>query len=189
MKKIFVFLFILANANTVFAQEYLDKVAKKACDCIEKNPPGAKPDLVKMQAGVCLIQAFTNEDRERLKSETGLSFDQNGEKIGETLGMHMATQCPATLVKMSTVANDSTGSVAGVVTLVENEPFVVFSVKDRNGRTDKYIWLHPLVSTIDLPSNYRSLVGKNVELKFENKDIFDPKIGEYRRFRILTGIK
>lgn len=44
-------------------------------------------------------------------------------------------------------------------------------------------------STIDLPSNYQSLLGKSTTITYESKDIFDPKIGEYRRFKVMTQIK
>jgi hypothetical protein len=41
---------------------------------------------------------------------------------------------------------------------------------------------------VDLPNTYASLAGKPVEVKYEIKDVFDPKVGDYRQLRVLTEL-
>ena len=136
MKKILFSLFLLGNVSTCFSQEYLDQIAKKSCECVERISATTKSETLSAEFGVCIIQSFTNDDKEKFQKDFGLSFKnilKDGEKIGSIIGTNMATQCPSTLVKLTATAKENTGKVAGVVTKIETDFFVVFSIKENNG--------------------------------------------------------
>ena len=61
--------------------------------------------------------------------------------------------------------------------------------RDNQGKVIKLYWVDPVESEQDLPNTYSNLIGKSVEVKYKNKDMFDPKIGEYRQFKVISKIK
>ncbi|MCH8619256.1 hypothetical protein [Undibacterium sp. TS12] len=192
MKKIFLFLLLLANAASSFSQDFLDNVSRKACQCAEAIPADTAKDNLAPQFGICIINAFSPSEKEQFQKEFNLSLKdvvKDGEKIGSIVGTSMATQCPAVILRISSTAKSTTGSATGVVTKIENDFFVVFSMRERNGTTSKFIWINQFPSKTDLPNTYQSLLGKNVEFKYDSRSIFDPKIGEYRQYKVLTEVK
>lgn len=145
-----------------------------------------------MNLGLCLIQAFNADDKVRFQKDFGLnvnSLQTDGTKIGEKVGVAMAQQCPAVVVRMSSSVKEKHGTASGTITKIETDNFVIFSLKDKDGASSKYLWLDQIESKLDLPNTYPSLLGKNLTIKFEIQDIFDPKIGEYRRFKVVKGIQ
>jgi len=84
---------------------------------------------------------------------------------------------------------NTVGTVTGVITKIEQDFPVVFSLKDNQGKAIKLYWVDPVESEQDLPNTYSNLIGKTVEVKYKNKDMFDPKIGEYRQFKVISKIK
>jgi hypothetical protein len=194
MKNSLIFIFLLAAANTCFAEDFLDSVAKKTCTCLD-NVPAANlnQDNAKAQMGVCIIGATTPQDREQFKKDYALDFnqlDKNGTRIGEIIGVRVLTTCPASIQRVMSVDNKNTvGTVTGVITKIEQDFPVVFSLKDNQGKVIKLYWVDPVESEQDLPNTYSNLIGKTVEVKYKNKDMFDPKIGEYRQFKVISKIK
>ncbi|MFZ6873579.1 hypothetical protein ACO0LF_16095 [Undibacterium sp. Di27W] len=193
MKKLLSFFFLITCSLNSMAQDHVENVAKKTCECVEKIPQDLQKDGAYAQVAVCMFQSFNKQEKEFFQKEFNLSFTngKDGEKIGSILGASMMTQCPNVIMKMSTVLNKGvvSGTAAGVISKIDSDFFVMFSLRERNGVTSKFIWLNQIPSKIDLPNTYQSLLGKNVEFKYESRDIFDPKIGEYRQFKVLTDIK
>ncbi|MFZ6844990.1 hypothetical protein [Undibacterium sp. RuTC16W] len=193
MKKILSFCVLLFSLNTCFAEDYLDVVTSKSCACIDKIPSNADKRNLKMQMGFCMLEAFSKDDKDKFKKEFNLDFyqlDKNGEKIGTIVGMRMATQCPKTVMAMANADKQADSDMLnGTITKIEKDNFATFFLKDNEGKTTKLYWLGPVQTTMDLPTIYQTLVGKTVEVQYENKDIFDPKIGEYRQFKVITKLK
>jgi hypothetical protein len=76
----------------------------------------------------------------------------------------------------------------GNITKIDKDFFVVFSVKDEAGKTTKLYWLGFIEAGLDLVSGYEALAGKDVEVSFEYKEFFDPKVNEYRAFPVITNL-
>ena len=193
MKTLLLLIAMTIGNNAAIAQDYMVSAVKRTCGCVEKISPMMAQDRVNVQMGLCILQSFGSEDKEKFLKDFGLDFNnspRDGEKIGALVGTHMASQCPETLANVAMMTKAGSGGTArGVVTRVDTQGFVIFSIKEDNGNSSRFIWLHPFSSTMDLPNTYQGLVGKTVEVRFETKDIFDPKIGEYRPFKIITGLK
>lgn len=140
-----------------------------------------------------MLGSTTPQEREQFKKDFALDFnqlDKNGTRIGEIIGGRVLTTCPASIQRvMSTDSKNAVNIVTGVITRVEEDFFVVFSLKENQGRAMKLYWMDPLESEQDLPNTYSTLVGKTVEVKYKNRDMFDPKIGEYRQFKVISTIK
>lgn len=76
----------------------------------------------------------------------------------------------------------------GVITKIENENFVVFSLRDETGKVTKFYWLTFVEADVDLSANYQSFLDKNVEIGYVKKEFYDPKINEYRTFNVIFDI-
>lgn len=192
-KKHLLLIFSLATANTCFAEDFLDSVAKKTCTCLDNVPvANLSQDNSKAQMGVCIIGATSPQEREQFKKDYGLDFnqlDKNGTRIGEIIGVRVVTTCPASIQRVMLVDNkNAVSNVTGVITKIEQDFPVVFSLKDNQGKVIRLYWVDPVESEQDLPNTYGNLIGKTVEVSYKSKDMFDPKIGEYRQFKVISKL-
>jgi hypothetical protein len=198
MFKKIAFLVLLCSASSQsFAQEYMDKIAKRACECSETIIKNNNEKTRSMEMGFCILNAADAEDKKKFKKDFNLDFneiDKNGEKIGKLIGMKMAPVCPTTMMALanSQSGKDKTGNpvqvIFGEVIKIENDFFVSFVVRESNGNSNKLLWTSPIETSIDMANQYLSLQGKSLQFSFENQNIFDPKIGEYRPFKIIKKI-
>jgi len=185
---------VIAQSN---AQEYIDKIAKRACECSETIIKNNNEKTRNMEVGFCILNAADAEDKKRFKKDFNLDFneiDKNGEKIGKLIGMKMAPICPATMMALANTQTekDKTSNpvqvIVGEVIKIEKDFFVSFVVRESNGNSSKLLWTSPIETNIDMANQYLSLQGKTLQFSFENQNIFDPKIGEYRAFKIIKKI-
>ncbi len=177
-------------SNSTQAQAYLDVITEKSCSCLEKIPDTIKTEELHMKLGICMLEA-AGPYHKQLKSEYGIDLEKNddsGEKLGKMIGMKMATKCPTALLKLANRADEgdkTEKSVKGIITKIENEAFVVFSLKDEQGKITKFYWFTFIESSAELTSKYKDFVGKTVEITYSNQEFFDPKIEEYRAFSVI----
>jgi len=185
---------LMMSGTAMAQQNYLDEIAQRACTCVDKvQTNGLGENEITMQMGVCILQSVGPNDRDKIMNDYKININdpmKDGQRAGALIGARMAAICPATVVKLSTIAKEagSGGSVTGNIIKVDSDGFVTFSVKENAGNTQKYVWLFPTKGGLDLPSMYNSMTGKTVTLKYETKNIFDPRVGDYRQVRIITQI-
>ena len=191
---IFLLVTLVSISNNVFSQAYLDVITEKACKKKKKIPDTMKTDELHMKLGICMLDA-ANPYHKQLKAEYGIDLEKNddsGEKLGKIVGMKMATKCPTALLKLahrSEEDGNTEKTVRGVITKIESDPFVVFSVKDEQGKTVKFFWFTFIESSADLTSKYKDFIGKTVEITYSNQEFFDPKIEEYRAFSVIFKLE
>lgn len=197
LKKIALLALFCSASAPLFAQEYMDKIAKRACECSEATLKNNNEKTRTMEVGFCILNAADAEDKKRFKKEFNLDFneiDKNGEKIGKLIGMKMAPICPTTIMTLASAQDDKDKAsnavqvIAGEVIKIEKDFFVSFVVRESNGNSSKLLWTSPIETSIDMANQYLSLQGKSLQFSFENQNIFDPKIGEYRAFKIIRKI-
>lgn len=194
MKK-FIFLFLFVSTKAVFAQtNYMDEIVSESCDCIEHLSKDLDPETYTMQLGLCMLKA-SMPYKKQLKKEHNIDLDnilKDAERLGEVIGVQLALTCPDALLYATEQMGGTEellkdeSDINGIVTKVETEQFVVFTIKDENGKSAKYYWIYGIETEEDLVAIYKDLVGEKVSLSFESVDIFDPKIGEYRSCNIIT---
>jgi hypothetical protein len=186
---------LLGCATLCPAQEYMDSLAKASCECLGKIPEGVPAQELNARAGICLLQQLPPY-KDKLKTDFGVDLDnivKDGERIGQILGLRMATQCPTTVVKLGIISKADKAAVVentveGVISRIEKDFFVVFSLKDNSDKTIKLYWLSQVPSSIDLINNYESLLGKSIKVTYQPKEFFDPKVNDYRPFNLITKI-
>lgn len=197
MKHCLILLALFLNASVCLSQDYVDAVTTNACECAEKISDITPAKDASIQFGLCIIGAAAPHKSE-LKKDHGIDLNNVDKEDGERLGVLIATRmvqiCPKTLVKISNSSQTekkerAEHTVEGVVSKVEKDFFVVFSLRETSGKTTKLYWMTPIKSSMDLTNNYSSLVGKSLKVTYEAKDFFDPKIADYRQFNVILKIK
>lgn len=184
-----------------FSQKYLVKIAEESCVCLENISDTINPEQINMEMGMCIIEAAIPYKKQLLK-EHDIDMDQidvYGEKLGMLIGVKLASVCPNTLLRVTKLSKagieeepeeiDDIQIVNGTVTKIEDEHFVIFSLKDETNRVSKYYWLSGIESDIDITSNYLELLNKDIIIAYETIELFDPRIQVYRQFKVITEIK
>jgi hypothetical protein len=200
-KPLFLFLALCFTLSNAMAQEgeedYLDKIANKTCECIEKKSV-EKKTLNTMELGTCLLIS-ARDYKDQLKKDHGLDMNtltsEEGERLGELIGLRMAFVCPSTLALMSDITDDEddetnlrTMTSTGKITKVEEGSFIVFQLKNEQGKSEKFYWLTFVSSDYDLQNEYKNLKGKKVTVDYIEQELFDPRLNEYRKLNVLTDL-
>ncbi|HMT35317.1 MAG TPA: hypothetical protein PKC41_05640 [Chitinophagaceae bacterium] len=188
---LFVSLFVLSTQSK--AQTYMDLITEKSCSCLNNISDSIKTEELHLKLGVCMLET-AEPYKKQLKADYDIDLDRNddsGEKLGRIIGLKMATKCPTALMKMANRAEENEAqdkSASGVVTKIENDHFVILSIKDEQGKISKYYWLTFIQSNTELSTKYKSLIGKKVNVTYTSQDFFDPKLDEYRPIAILISL-
>lgn len=184
------------------AQDYMDKIVDESCKCLENIPDSLGKQEATMKMGLCMLAA-SEPYKKQLKKDHGIDFSKidrgDGEKLGRIVGMKLATVCPSALMKAvnrvnpelleDEAADAATLTLEGTVTQIETNTFVSFSVKDEDGKTVKFYWTKFVENDMDLINNYEDIQGKLVYIEYENQEMYDARLKEYRNFRVITAIE
>jgi len=199
-KTYFLILFMAFTYSISFGQseDYLDIIATKTCECVElKKSSEAEEQLSpKMQVGVCLFES-AKDYKKQLAKQYNLNLDDlagDAEKLGELIGNRMAFICPNTLLKFSMDMEDEKEELMifysnGEITDIKEDLFVVFNVKNEEGKNEKFYWLTFLTSEFDVQSSFEELKGKKVKIQYFEEELFDPRIREYRVFNNISSLE
>jgi hypothetical protein len=201
LKKTFLLLgtlFVLTFENqTLKAQDdVIDKIATETCDCVKDLDFNLPTDQLQMQFGLCILKVAQPYQKELKKS---YNIDLNnidgkyGEELGRLVGLKMVAVCPEYLVKLSGMEQNEDESNAtekvfrGKVISIDENQFVTFQVENQDGKTSKFIWLKFFPMSKDLESKYKKLVDKEVEVYYTEDEYYDPRIIEYKTFKIISN--
>jgi hypothetical protein len=196
MKNILLISFLVLTVSKGLAQDYITVITQKSCDCVAQVPDTLKTEEFNLRLGLCMIEA-SMPYKKQIKKDFDINLDKietEGAKLGRMLGVKMATVCPDALVKMTqrmkgqAPSSKAEQTATGTVTKIENDFFVVLSLKDESGKISKYYWLTFIESAADLTSSYSTLLGKTLHIGYEPREFFDPKLQEYRQFFVIKRI-
>lgn len=195
MKRFILVPIFLLFTSVNYGQTYMDELTTKVCDCVRKIEDTTDEESYTMAMGICMIESATPYKKE-LKKDYGIDFDNidaTGDKLGYQLGIKMAGKCPEVITrvsKLSKTKEETQQTIEGTIVKIDSEPFVVFNIKDKKGKTGKYYWMKFIkTEKIDLPTEYKNLIGKEVEIEYIEEEYFDPKIEQYRNFNIVQKMK
>lgn len=196
----------LTNFSAKAEEDYMNNIATECCKCLSNLSDTLDKEDIYLQLGLCMLKEAAPY-KKQIKKDYKIdidNFDQDGEKFGEILGIKMAFVCPDAFLRLSKSGiledaeevsdeymhsantNSKVTSVSGSIQKIEEECFVVFTLKDNTGKITKYYWLNFIDTGADLISNYKTLLGKSIEIFYMQKEFFDPKISEYRNYNIIT---
>lgn len=199
MKKILIISMFIFSGISCFSQNYLDKIAQKACENLQTIPDSLSIEKYTMELGTKMVQASLPYKLE-LKRDYKIDLDDFGKdeglRLGKLLGVHLVAICPKALIKLTQRTQDeklkteeNQKVISGIITSIDNNNFVIFSLKDEFDRVYKFYWMLFVKSDFDLTNDYNSLVGKALKITYDKKDFFDPKISDYRSYNVIVKME
>ena len=194
-----ILLFLNLPFLQVHAQQLIDKMAKHACACIEKEKmETSSEEEMTMKLGLCILDGLSilsDEERESLK----LDFQNQAamEKLGEEIGLRMVTHCPTTMMNIGLAmsgevtvekAENTVLSAEGIFQSLEiTGDFAHLLLKQENGQIQKFLWLGYFEGAERLTAP-ESLKGKKVRLSYASQSIYSPKLQEYIDRKVVRGL-
>lgn len=201
MKIKILILFLIFSTGIATSQKYMDEIVLKVCDCLSTMPEDMDPEKYNFELGICMINAAIPYKKQLLKDHKidMNKMDKYGAELGKLIGVKMATVCPQALMKLVEKTNEnksesknddkSDQTIQGQITAISDDKFVEFTIRDESGKTSKYLWLTLIESNTDLSAEYKNLINQFVQLSIISQEIFDPRIGEYRRFNVIRKLE
>jgi hypothetical protein len=198
MKLILLILFLFGLQN-IKAQGYLDTVTLKTCECVDQYDAASSQTNFQVYLGLCVINS-SQPFMKQLEKQKGIKADDMNEgvkKIGEMVGERMVVLCPKSIEKITTEMSKESSSSAiaeatsmevGTITAIDKNGFVIFTIKNEEGKSSKLYWLSEVQSDIDLITKFESLLNKQVEASYTLSELFDHKSLEYRVFKVLSSM-
>ncbi|MFA0964905.1 hypothetical protein AB9P05_24060 [Roseivirga sp. BDSF3-8] len=202
---------LLTVTGTAQSQDVMDKVAEATCECFTNQAPSIKSaEQLQMQIALCGIQAATPYAKqirkqhdfniENLDDETGM------EKFFEMLALRMVSSCPAflqyvgeNLDQINEIAEEddyaegeSTGGgvITGTFSGLESKQFNVLYIEDESGRQHKLLWqeFFENANQVEGPAA-KKLEGSRVKVYYIERDIYEPRLGEYIPMKIMRKLE
>jgi hypothetical protein len=196
MKLILPLLLLFSINLAITAQEehdaYLTEAAEYVCTCFEEKIETGEVQNMELALGTCMI-TFLEKDRERAEVAFGpIEYSDVGTmtRVGEKLGVKMATVCPESLIKIAgkESGEDNGGEISGTLSSLSfNSQIVELTVQEGSGRPVKLYWLS-YFSGAELLLEETSIIGKQVTVSYENQDIFSGAAKEYITRRVITEL-
>jgi hypothetical protein len=199
---LFATLALTINFKCTVAQDVVEKITIKACECMLSVDTTLNADAQEEQLGVCILKCASPYKKE-LKSKYGINFDLSDkeamEKVGELVGIQMAKDCPNTLLRLtsitsktkddaSTGGNEKTQLMVGNVTDIQNEQFRTVLFKEINGREQKLLWLEYFPNAQLLDGDMPTLKTRELKINYIEKEFYNPKIKDYIKYKIIVGV-
>lgn len=191
MKKIIVSLLLLINAIS-YSQDIFDKVAQDACECIakKKTEKNATKKEIASEFGLCIINSYSNHISEFSGEKLDFGDEEAMGKLGEKVALKMLTYCPDAVMELSENGEEGikSATVTGEIIEIKTEQFVSIVVKDEKSRTHTFILLD-YFDTAALFTDNKLNKRDKVTVSYIERELYDPKIKEFRYFKIITGLE
>ncbi|MFK7750127.1 MAG: hypothetical protein AB8B65_17170 [Kordia sp.] len=183
-------------------QAVLDDITRDACDCItEKSSKKITKKQLEVQLGLCLINSY-GKYKKRIDKyiEISLNDPDSLENLGQEIGLNMLTICPDTFMSFAqeyivddleaevAVVPSKTDLVTGKVQKLTKDQFNMITFEGINKRKYKFLWLEYFEGQ-ELLNDVKKLKKLKVTVTFESVEMYDPKMEDYRTYKVIRKIK
>ncbi len=181
-----------ATVVTAQAQDFLDTIAIQTCGCLEELASDSSLVLTEFQIGVCLLEEARPYSKQLLKDYQIdiLSVESDGmSRLGEIVGMRMVTHCLELIMQFA--KEDESGAlmqIRGKLKEINKAEFTTLIVVDNSGRRYSLLWLSHFAGSDALLDQKTRVIGSDVVVEYEEQDFFDPRVQEYRVYKIIRSL-
>ena len=191
------------QADTLHAQDVLDRIAQEACGCASALDTTAGAEQRNVQLGLCMLQSAAPYQKElKKKYDIDLNdLENQGERLGQLIGMRLAVHCPefvALMARMSAESEEeeealpagpSFSTMDGALTTVRSGQFLTLVVKKEDGSSQELLLLEHaegVQQVLSRPDQGRGTLGS---WSYAIQDLFDPVSRGYRPFYVVKGVE
>lgn len=182
-----------------------DKIAKEACECMEKDKelPHAieakNLKTVELKLGACMITPGIKYKKSLPEKYQDLMHaSPNSPAFGEQIALKCINHCPELMGKIGTLYNEqqekaqnTTNSLSAEVesvTPISAEYMLVFHVKETDGTTHTLLWENKPEGPDEFISRPETLKGKTVKFDYELQDVYSAKTQTYVKVKKIVGV-
>lgn len=180
--------------SKVYAQDYVDTITLKTCLCIDTLKfINQKEDELKL--GICMIEQGLPY-KKNLKKNHDIDLDHldqvQGRKLGQLLGLRLAATCPnfTKVIEQNTLSTEAEElQWKGSLVEIEQSQFVSFVGEDSEGKLMKFLVFEHFKNSSSWLDMGNEIKGKKVIISFERRELYDPKLNEFRNYNIIRSIE
>ena len=201
---LFLATFTFAQDKNDTKDKVLEDITNDVCNCISsKVGGGISQKEIEVQLGLCIINTYGTY-KDRIEKYMNISFEDptSMELFGQEIGMKMITICPDTFMSFAKdMIEDEVESyntsketapkltvVSGEAVKLDNDQFNTLVFKGENKREYKLLWLEYFEGQ-ELLSDVKELKKSMLKVSFENKEMYDPKLKDYRTYKVLRKLE
>lgn len=172
------------------------KISRDFCEEFSKKNFTSYKDS-EMEIGLLILPLITKYEKE-IEKEWKLSASnmEDLEKIGEKVGQEAAVGCPKFFEFIKNNLSDilpdeeagSAKSLEGVLTGVEEQTFTYLLVKTKTNKEEKLWWFGHFEGADEFIKNKDSLLKKTVKIEYNDMEVYDPRVKEYRSIKVIKKI-
>lgn len=205
MKKLVLFISFILSLNTITAKDMLDKIAENACNCFNEISNDITTEERNTKLGLCMLKYASPYSKELLKEYNinleDIDNNDNAERLGKTVAMRMIKFCPEALMAFANASEEKeeetkkeptelVQSVTGIVLEITENPFVSFKIQNDNSAhlPAIYTWTGFIETEFPIVDNYKTLVGKYLDIDFVYQYYYEPKSKSYTEYRIIRKL-
>ncbi len=193
MKKYFT-LALMLGVGLVSAQDAVTVVANETCDCVS-NLNATNQKITDIQLGLCMVKAYSAHKNEMPPHlQVSISDAEGFEPVAAEIGIKMMETCPEIIMTLAEsgafedeFAEMSDISVSGSVLEVKTDQFMVLEIKDDQGKKFSMLLFYHFAGA-SLLTEGKIKKGDRVTASYSETELYDPKIREFRTFKILTAL-
>lgn len=187
--------FLLSFPQGNAENELLENITKETCTCIEADKEKINTLQGKeksFQLGICILKAYEKfkDSYNTVYGKIDFANENAMYALGEKVGVKMAEFCPDLLLMIAESTDEYEPTVytlKGRINVVPAGLFNTVEVTEETGRSHKLIWLYyvegsPILENTNTTSN----VFYNID--YEELELFDASIKEYRKFKVISRI-
>lgn len=191
------FVFItITNAQINSKDQLLEVIAKETCDCISSKIDDVKEadaTKVEMEFGLCMMESYSKHKKKADKYlDISFSDEASLENFGEEIGIKMVGYCPNVFMAFADTIEEedvtTTKEITGEFSKIITEQFNVVYFTDSDNREQKMLWFGYFEGA-NLLSDTQTLKGQILLVEYEEIELFDPNILDYRNFKVIKKIE
>ena len=204
-KPTYLLIVLLIFTNFSFAQDdeelkdkLFDDIALGTCECLNRKNldfSDMEQGTLEMEFGFCVLESYGKLKKEADKLiNVSFSDEKSLEQLGIDVALKMMTHCPD---YMSVIAGNYAADdfeegkediiIVGNITNMQESQFNTIEIMDTDNRTQKVLWLEYFEGD-NLISDFNKLKKSKVKITCYETELYDPKIKEYRNFKVIKKI-
>lgn len=191
--------------NYSFAQDkeelkdkLFDDIAIGACECLARKNldfTALEQSKIEMEFGFCILESYGKLKKEADKLvNVSFSDEQSLEQLGVDVAFKMMAHCPdyMTVIAGNYAADEFEEgkddiTIVGYITNIQEFQFNTVELMDTDNRLQKALWLEYFEGD-NLLHDLNKLKKSKVKITCYEYEMYDPKIKEYRNFKIIKKI-
>ncbi len=203
--------FVIAAVNNIVAQDVMDEIALKCCECISAGDSALDKNELQMKLGLCMIREampYKKEIKKKYKLDLDRLDAETGRALGQLVGSRLPGVCPEKFALLMPLAvkelekKENTGKelnteaeaknslvLQGTIVDVKGSEFATITIKDSTGREQKLLWLEYFEGAALINGSADSFKTGTFKAWYTEREIYNFQLKDYIKYKIITRLE